>query len=353
MGTAGCFRVELVYTAPMATIKDVAEAAGCSTATVSRALASPEKVTEVTRQRVQAAIARVGYAPNLAARNLRRSESRTIVVLLPDIANPFFSEIIAGLEETAHQAGYQVLLGDCEHDAGRAEAYFGLLRTNQADGLILLTSEVPQALVRRQHTDVPVVTACEYFDDIALPTVRIDNLQAAVKAVDYLLSLGHRRIATLSGPLGNPICRDRNAGFSHQLRQAGLEPKDEWVVAGDFSFHAGYQNGRWLLRLPRQERPTAVFCHSDEMAIGLMKAARDAGIPVPDELSVIGFDNIGFSEYCEPELTTVSQPREQIGRTAMQTLLAMLHKQAVLPLQVLNTQLIVRESTAAVPERAP
>lgn len=331
--------------AGMPTIKDVARVAGCSTATVSRALATPDKVSPNTRQRVQAAIVEVGYAPNLAARNLRRSESRTIVVLLPDIANPFFSEIIAGLEETALQSGYQVLLGDCEHDSARAEAYFNLLRTNQADGLILLTAEVPRGLLD-QTPQAPIVMACEYLDDGTLPTVRIDNHLAAMRAVAYLQSLGHQRIATLAGPAHNPICRDRIQGYREQMHKTGPDDLSDLVLHGDFSFRSGFQQGHWLLQQPEPLRPTAVFCHSDEMAIGLIKAVRAAGLTVPEDISVMGFDNIGLSAYCEPELTTISQPRDLIGRTAMATLLDQINNRPTLPLQLLQTQLIVRNSTA-------
>ena len=326
----------------MPTIKDVALAAGCSTATVSRALANPEKVTEATRKRVASAIAKVGYSPNLAARNLRRSESRTIVVLLPDIANPFFSEIIAGLEDVAHREGYRVLLGDCEHDTGRAKAYFDLLPTNQADGIILLTAEIPLSLVTQQArgSQIPLVMACEYFDHLALPTVR----------VEYLSSLGHRRIATITGPMQNPICIDRVKGYQSEMARQQLAVNPGWIVEGDFGFLSGYQQGQLLLALPPEARPSAIFCHSDEMAIGLMKAARDASVRVPEDLSVIGFDNIGLSEYCQPELTTVSQPRDEIGRCAMRLLLDVLRKKQVPHQQVLSTQLIVRASTAQAPK---
>ncbi|MBD3896827.1 substrate-binding domain-containing protein [Halomonas sp. ML-15] len=329
----------------MPTIKDVARVAGCSTATVSRALANPEKVSDTTRERVALAIAEVGYAPNVAARNLRRAESKTIVALLPDISNPFFSEIINGMEEVAHQAGYQVLIGDCEHDPARAEAYFELLPTNQADGILLLTAEVPAVLVRQAdgQSSFPLVMACEFFTDIDLPTVAIDNHQAACHAIDYLISLGHRRIATLSGPAANPICKERVRGYRGTLAAHGLSAEAH-IVEGDFGFRSGYQQGLALLD-PAQARPTAIFCHSDEMAIGVLKAARQLGLAVPGQLSVVGFDNIGFSEYCEPELTTISQPRNEIGQQAMQLLLGLMRDKPVVRHQTLSTQLIVRKST--------
>lgn len=327
------------------TIKDVAKAAGCSTATVSRALAAPEKVTDATRERVNRAITQVGYAPNIAARNLRRAESKTIVALLPDISNPFFSEIISGMEDVAHQAGYQILIGDCEHDSARAEAYFRLLSTNQADGIVLLTSEVPKALVRQAHgqTGFPLVMACEFFSDIDLPLIAIDNHQASVQAVDYLVSLGHRRIATLSGPTNNPICQARIRGYRDALASHQLNDEAR-IVEGNFSFRSGYQQGLALLE-GKAPRPTAIFCHSDEMAVGVLKAARQLGIIVPNQLSVVGFDNIGLSEYCDPELTTISQPRNEIGRQAMQLLLHLMRGEQAIRQQTLSSHLIVRKST--------
>lgn len=334
----------------MPTIKDVAQAAACSTATVSRALAHPERVSEAVRLRVAKAIAEVGYSPNAAARNLRRSESRTIVVILPDIANPFFSQVISGLEAVAHQAGYQVLLGDGGHNPERVQSYFNLVPSNQADGIILLTTEVPMALVKERQagSGFPLVMACEYFDTLSLPTIHIDNEQAAARATEYLLSLGHERIATITGPAQNPICQDRLSGYRRELEAAGHGFDPAWVAEGNFTFKSGYETGRRLLSETGQ-RPTAIFCQNDEMAIGVLKAARDLKIPVPEQLSVVGFDDIGFSQYCEPELTTVHQPRDDIGRNAMRLLLDLLNKRDVPFDQTLKTHLIVRDSTGRAP----
>ncbi|MBP5979673.1 MAG: substrate-binding domain-containing protein [Halomonas sp.] len=329
------------------TIKDVAKAAGCSTATVSRALATPEKVSDATRKRVVQAIAQVGYSPNIAARNLRRAESKTIVALLPDISNPFFSEIISGMEDVAHQAGYQVLIGDCEHDPARAEAYFRLLSTNQADGIVLLTSEIPKALVKQAdgQASFPLVMACEFFSDLDLPVIAIDNHQASCQAIDYLVSLGHQRIATLTGPASNPICLERLRGYHDTLAANGLTGEAR-IAGGDFGFRSGFQQG--LALLDSTQRPTAIFCHSDEMAIGVLKAARQLNIAVPGQLSIVGFDNIGLSEYCEPELTTISQPRNEIGQQAMHSLLHLLRGERVIRRQTLSSHLIVRKSTGRV-----
>ncbi|EAR07306.1 transcriptional repressor, LacI family protein [Reinekea sp. MED297] len=324
--------------------------AGVSTATVSRALANPEKVSEATRAKVAQAVRETGYSPNAAARSLRRSESKTIVVILPDIANPFFSDVISGLEEVAHSAGYKVLLGDSAHDPKRAQDYFDLVPTNQADGIILLTTEIPYTLVkdRQLKSGFPLVMACEYFDDLELPTIYVDNEKGASKAIDYLLDMGHTHIASISGPISNPICRDRHQGFLNCLRKKQLNFDEKYLRQGDFSFSAGYQQGRVLLQM--KDRPTAFFCHNDEMAVGVIKAARDLDLKVPGDVSVVGFDNIKFGEYCEPELTTVHQPREDIGRQAMKMMLDILASNDVPIRQTLRTQLIVRGSAGAKPQ---
>ncbi|MGF1721379.1 LacI family transcriptional regulator [Vibrio kyushuensis] len=336
---------------PMATIKDVAKAAGVSTATVSRALFDSEKVTESTREKVAKAVADIGYSPNVAARHLRRRETNSIMVILPDISNSFFSDVISGVEKVARTAGYKVLLGDLSHDTNRAKDFFDLVPTNQSDGLILLTSDIEHALLKDRQigSGFPVVMACEYVEDMSLPTVRIDNQSAAGKAIEYLISLGHQNIATVTGPMQNPICRDRQEGLLEQLKKNGLPFQYSNMREGDFSFASGYEHGRTLLE--QQDRPTAIFCHNDEMAIGVIKAARDLDIIVPAELSVIGFDNIAFGEYCEPELTTVNQPREDIGKQAMKTLLNILGDKDASLLHTPRTDLIVRGSTGICPKR--
>lgn len=224
-----------------------------------------------------------------------------------------------------------------------------LVPTNQSDGIILLTADIQRSLVkdRQVGSGFPVVMACEYFEELSIPTVRIDNYSAAAKAVDFLVSLGHQEIATITGAMNNPICRDRHSGMTDKLQEHSITFKDINFKEGDFSFASGYENGKALLE--REQRPTAIFCHNDEMAIGVIKVARDLNIKVPQELSVVGFDNIAFGEYCEPELTTINQPRAEIGKQAMKTLLLVLAGKDYSLLQTPRTELIVRGSTGAVP----
>lgn len=328
----------------MPTVKDVAQLANVSTATVSRTLSNPDKVQKSTRIRVQTAAKRLGYAPNAMARSLRRRESKTVLVILPDIANPFFSDIIHGIEDVAQGADYKVLLSDADHSVDRALYFMELYDSKQVDGILLLTADVPRDVFEMHHRvdSVPLVMACEYFTNSTLPVVDIDNLGSAKHAVDYLLSLGHTRIAVITGPLRNPICADRLRGYQQSLRAADIVPDPALIVEGEFDFQSGFNSAHQLLS--GDHRPTAIFCQNDEMAIGALNAAKELAIEVPIELSVIGFDNIQFSEYCEPPLTTVHQPRQLIGEKAMKSLLDRLQNKKTMLHQSLATELIIRKS---------
>lgn len=333
----------------MATVKDIAKLAGVSTATVSRALAAPDKVADSTRMKVERAAAEVGYAPNAMARSLRTNESKTIVVIVPNLKNPFFADIINGMEKYAHRFGYKVLIGDANEDENRIQSYFDLVDSKLADGVLLLTSQVPKEMVVDANGDprFPMVIASEYFSDINLPTVHVDNAYSARKAVEYLVVMGHFKVACITGPMANPLSRARLKGFRECFDHWKLKVNEDWVLEGDFSFYSGYNLGRQLLIY--DDKPTAIFCHSDEMAIGVMKVAKEMNIDVPRELTVIGFDNIVYGEYCEPKLTTVHQPRDLIGETSMKLLIDILANKKPNPEMTLPTQLIVRDSSAPPP----
>ncbi len=333
----------------MATVKDVARLAGVSTATVSRTLSNPDKVQEATRIKVISAAKKLGYSPNAMARSLRRQESKTILVILPDIANAFFSEIVQGIEDIAHREGYKILLGDAGNSASRAMSYVDLYDSKQVDGIILLTAEVSREVFENKflQSQMPVIMACEYFPGSPIPVININNQESAQHAVAYLLSLGHTQIATITGPSNSPITVDRNIGYERALAAQNIPINEHFSVGGDYSFQSGKDAGRVLLQLTNP--PTAIFCHNDEMAIGVLNIARELNLNVPNDLSVIGFDDIPFSEYCEPALTTVHQPRELIGQNAMKALLDRLHekhgKKGILS-QSLPTQFIVRKSAS-------
>lgn len=329
-----------------ATMKDVAERAGVSTATVSRALMNPEKVSAATRQKVEQAVIDVGYSPHALARNAKRSESRTILVIVPDICDPFFSEIIRGVEVTAAAEGYLVLIGDCAHQNQQEKSFLNLMLTRQIDGMVLLGSQLPfEAGVEEQRNLPPMVMANEFAPELELPTVHIDNLTAAFEAVSHLHQLGHRHIACIAGPEEMPLCHYRLQGYIQALRRNGLAVDADYIVRGDFTFEAGSAAFKKLMALPQP--PDALFCHSDIMALGAMSQAKSMGLRVPQDISLVGFDDIELSRYSDPSLTTVAQPRFNIGREAMLLLLEQLQGKLVSNgSRLLDFELKVRGSSA-------
>lgn len=330
----------------MATMKDVAHLAGVSTATVSRALMNPEKVSASTCKKVEKAVLDAGYSPNSLVRNLRRNETKTIVVIVPDICDSYYSDIIRGIEETAAEHGYLVLLGDSGQQKNRESSFVNLIFTKQADGMLLLGTNIPFDISKAEQKNLPpLVMACEFAPDLELPTVHIDNLTAAFDAVNYLTKIGHKQIAQITGELQGALTKFRVQGYQQALRRAGISVNPAYSVSGETSFAMGARAMTTLLSLPIV--PTAVFCHSDVLAIGAMQQAKRLGFRVPQDISIIGFDDIKFAEYCDPALTTMSQPRYEIGQQAMLLLLKMLKGNEVqIGSRLLDAQLVIRESVA-------
>lgn len=330
----------------MANIRDIARLAGVSVATVSRALATPEIVKAETLKRIQRAIRELDYTPNANAASLRRKRSNTVIVTVPDIHNPFYSGIVQGVENVAHDHGFRILLGETQEKQERLDHYSEMLMSRQADGLILIGSLMPSSYdAEKGLPKYPLVVACEYFEGLALPSVRIDNFRAAVDAVGYLVALGHSRIATITGPLDSRLGRDRLAGYREGLTRSGLPFDDGLVVHGDFTLQSGTRAMRMMLA--GSSRPTAIFCANDEMAIGAIRALHEAGLEVPHDCSIIGFDDIRFAEFASPPLTTIAQPNVQIGETAMRLMLDQLQARSEPEEVVLPHQIMVRQSTTA------
>ncbi len=330
------------------TLLDVARLAGVSTATVSRALEKPNAVAEATRVRVMEAVAACGYTANIVARNLRKMETRLITILVADITNPFFNEIIRGIERVARENGYSVLLADSENDPGQENAYGNLLAAKRTDGMILMNGRMPAGLILADGAaaDAPIVVACEYLPNLDLPTIQIDNIDAAKRATEHLLRLGHRRIGFVTGPVWNVLSRDRLYGYRDAILEGGLQFDDSLVVTGNFSIQSGIAAMESLLKLT--PRPTGIFASNDEMAIGAIRAARDAGLRVPQDVSIVGFDDIRFAAFVDPPLTTIRQPGQEIGRRAMAQLVKILAGERVAERRlILPTELVVRGSTAA------
>jgi len=327
----------------MVRIADVAKMANVSTATVSRVISNAGTVKKETAEKVLEAIKKLNYQPNMLARQLRRSETKTILVVVPDITNTFFSAVLRGIESVAIENGYQVLLGDARNDVESETSFLTILGQKKADGLILLTARTDQKILEILSQDYPVVLACEYYEGSKLPTVSIDNVSSARRATEYLISLNHKRIGHISGPLNIVVGRDRCRGFQQAMAQHGLSVDPSLVQEGEFSFESGFNLMIKFLSL--ENPPTAIFAGNDEMAMGAIKAAKSKGLRVPEDLSVVGFDDIQFSSIFEPALTTVAQPTFDMGQKAMRLLLKLILNEELEKDQfILQDKLVVRES---------
>lgn len=326
-----------------ATIRNVADLAGVSTATVSRTLAHPERVAKATRERVLAAVQSTGFVPNRQAVDFRRRATKNIVLLVRDITNPFYLDIYQGVEELAFANGYSVLMGDAAYDDTRVARYVDMVRNRQADGLILMTGWLPESLP--EHNLPTTVIALELVAGSALPVVSIDNRAAARMAVEHLIALGHRRIAHITGPMSLMMSAERHQGYLDALAAAGIRPDPTLTFNGDFHLAAGGEGVRAMYRDGADF--TAIFSSNDEMAVGAINELRARGLDVPGDISIVGFDDLNYALSSDPPLTTLRQPRREIGRRAMQMLVDLLegrelrtrHDEAPI-------ELVVRASTA-------
>ena len=331
----------------MSNIREVARLADVSVATVSRTLQQPERVSVKTRNKVLAAVKQAGYQPNLLAVKFRSGKSHNLVVLVPTVANVFFSRVISGMQEAARLRGYSLLLGNTLGEDSAEVDYARLVQTSQADGLIQLRAFNPFASLDMTSERLPMVNACEVLDQPPCPVVVLDNRAAAAAMTTHLLQLGHKRIAMIKGPARSPLTRDRVAGYRDALALAGIAFDENLLCPGNFSLQSGYQATAELLE--RQQIPTAIFCENDEMAIGAIQCIKQHGLQVPADISVAGFDDIAFAAYCDPPLTTIAQPAEEFGRTAVNLLIDVLEqKLTLLPKVILPFELIPRGSTGPV-----
>lgn len=334
----------------MSNIRAVAKMAGVSVATVSRAVTKPDLVSPRTRKKVLEAVEAVGYKPNLMAVQFRSRKTRNLVVLVPFIANPFFSRVITGIQQRAREAGYQVLLCNTQESEEAERDYARMVQNFQADGVIQLRAFDPFIEKESGAESLPgdglppMVNACEILDDCRYPSVQLDNRAAARAMTDHLVRLGHRRIGVIKGPQRSPLTRDRIAGYRDALEAAGIPFDEELLCPGDFTLQSGHRAAGTLIT--RDTPPSAIFCENDEMAIGAIQRLKQAGFRVPADISVAGFDNISFASYSDPPLTTIAQPAEEFGVTAARLLIDLLEGNlSGAAREILPYDLIVRGST--------
>ena len=333
-------------------IHDVARVAGVSTATVSRALSNPDLLSKETREVVKDAIRETGYRVNHTARNLRKQRTGAVMILVPNLGNPFFSQILAGLSEVLSNKEYSVLIMDTSErrQKGKLLDYF---QDAQVDGIVSLDgnlSEEELARIAEGPAGAGIVFACEWVAGAPYPSVRSNNLEGARLAVQHLYELGHRDIAHITGPEGNVLTQARRDGMIAERQRLGLSMQDDWVIRGDFSLQSGYAAAAQIANMKR--RPTAVFCASDQVAFGLVSGLKQAGLSVPNDISVVGFDDIELAEFFDPALTTIRQDRHALGVSAANLLIdriAQPVKATDATVEHVNVSLVVRESSRARP----
>jgi LacI family transcriptional regulator, repressor for deo operon, udp, cdd, tsx, nupC, and nupG len=332
-----------------ARIQDVAKLADVSTATVSRALAMPERVSPEARARVFDAIAKIGYVPNPAARSLRSQKTYMVLVVLPNLANTFFSKILRGIEETLFEAGYGMIISDLDGSPEKEAHFAAFTAAGRVDGAILLNGHLfgqsRDGKGAATNLQIPLVALCEAIASADIPQIEIDNRAASRRMTQHLASLGHRSIAYVSGPSENVLERERFRGYREGLRSSDIPFDPALVIPGDYTIESGIRAGGELAR--RSDRPSAVFCTSDEMAIGLVRTLLSAGLRVPQDISVAGFDDIEFAAVSQPALTTIRQPRRELGQAAASVLVDLLQGRTTPKRIRLKTELVTRDSVAA------
>lgn len=304
-------------------IAQVAALAGVSIATVSRALGNPDRVNAATRERVLEVVRRTGYTPNVAGRNLRAARSRMVLVVVPSFITPFFSELLTGVDRALSARGYGLLIGSLYDGAEKERRLVDLVLSGQADGVLLLHGKIPEGAAHSlADSGVPIVAVNVPVAGRDVPAVTVQDREGAAAMARHLSELGHRRFGYVSGPPGHHNELERWAGFSAALARAGIASEAIARYEGDYHVDSGVAAGAAFLA--QSLRPTAVFAASDMMAIGFLRAVHAAGLRIPRDVSVAGFDGIEFADYCEPPLTTVRQPRESMGREAAELLVRLI-----------------------------
>lgn len=330
----------------MPTMKDVACLAGVSTATVSRVINEAGFVSEELIERVVHAMKDLNYQPNAVARSLRTRTTNMVALVIPDVTNPYFPELARGVQDVAEENDCVVILCNTDRELGREMHFLRVISRQRVDGLIINPSvslfEGRQAL---HDVQVPVVLISALPFGPQFDSVMINNVQGACDAVSYLIDLGHRRIGLVGGSRALGSGEQRLQGYMHALREHGLSVDEELITEAAFTRDGGYECMNSLLSL--QSLPTAVFASSDVMAIGALSAAQEAGLQVPDDVSVVGFDDIPLAAMTIPKLTTISQPTYETGAVAARLLFERIGGASPQDFQkvVLDHRLIVREST--------
>ncbi len=330
-------------------IKDIAAHAGVAPSTVSRALAGSARISERTRQRVQTIAQTLGYTPSATARSLVTGASHLIGLITPSLADPYAAAVVSGIETAAAAHDYRLLIATSHGDPEQEIAGVRLLLGQQVDGLIVLSSRAgPAYRPLLPALDIPTIFVNSDQPGEQVYSIATDNEQGGWLATRHLLACGHRRIAYLGGPAAGRSQQARLAGYRRALRGAGAPYEPALILPGDGSSASGQAALAALLALPAEKRPTALFCYNDLSALGLLAAAHAHGLAIPAQLSVIGFDNLPYAALSLPPLTTIDQRKDEMGRLAVETILAARAHEPVSDIH-LPGELIPRHTTAPPP----
>lgn len=329
----------------MATMKDIARLAGVSTSTVSHVINKSRYVSDEIAERVNKAAQDLNYAPSALARSLKMNRTRTIGMLVTTSTNPFFGEVVKGVERSCYHKGYNLILCNTEGDSQRMQASINTLLQKRVDGLLLMCStlEGERIDVFERYPDIPVVVMD--WGPMLFPSDKIqdNSLRGGYIAANYLIECGHKEIGCITGPLIRHQAQMRYEGYKRAVLEAGLVIHPNWIVESDFECEGGYEAFNKMLA--KGPLPSAIFVSNDMMAIGVINAANEKGIRIPEDLSLMGYDDIHIARFMSPALTTIHQPKYRLGKAAVDTLLARLENEALEPQIVqLEPTLVVRKS---------
>ncbi|PWC09318.1 transcriptional regulator RbsR [Brenneria roseae subsp. americana] len=326
-------------------MKDVARLAGVSTSTVSHVINNNRFVSDAIREKVMKAVEELNYAPSALARSLKINQTRTIGMLLTASNNPFYAEVVRGVERCCYERGYSLILCNTEGDWARMSRNLETLLQKRVDGVLLMCTENhrPSPEMVSRYPSIPMVMMDWAPFEGVIDVIKDNSLLGGEMATNYLISRGYRKIACIAGPQDKTSAYNRLEGYRQAMKHAGLSVPDEYEIFGDFEFETGYRAMQRLLTL--EEKPEAVFTCNDAMAVGVYRALYQAGLSIPEDVAVIGYDDIELARYISPPLTTIHQPKDELGELAVDTLLYRLEHPDTEPnVLVLTPELMVRES---------
>jgi LacI family transcriptional regulator len=329
------------------TIYDIARLAGVSTATVSKVFNQTGNISEKTRRRILEISKELNYQPNVLASALNGKKTFSLGLLIPDMVNPFFAELARHVEDRAQELGFNLIICNTDNDMKKEIKYIQLLRQKSVDGIIVATGvrndEFLKELIDQR---VPIALVAREMSVLSTSTVLVDDFAGGYNATRHLIELGHRRIAVIAESMSVSSSKERVRGYRHALEEAELRYDEELVLTSDFSIESGRVTALAILQRP--SRPTAIFACNDLLAIGALQAAKELGIRVPDDLSVVGFDNTILASITDPPMTTVAQPIRAMGHQVVDLIVAEINEESTVKQRVvLLPELIIRQSTQA------